>query len=270
MVRYLKLVLPVALTALALTACGSEADFDDAQADDLMPAAASQSGLAAGEENSEGLGETRVEEPALADPKILTRLLSPMQDGPFAPRSDCGGLDGEHAFRVQLARIAEGRDKAALLALTSDNIKLDFGGGAGRASLDSLLSSDEAGNLWRALDELLPLGCAAQGGESLVIPWFFAQDLGVDDPIDAYVVTGQNVAFFETASGIPEEIDRLSWEAVELIMEDDNFPDMKLVRRSNGMEGFIENTNLRRSIDYRVVADKSDSGWKITAFIAGD
>lgn len=263
MMRRNRFLSSMALAGILLTGCGSEAEtLDDAQASQVDPAGDSA--------ESGNLDEALAAEPVLADPEILTQLLNPMQDGPLAPRSDCGGLEGEQEFRAELARIAEGRDKAGLLALVSDDVKLDFGGGAGRASLDGLLSGDEAEKLWIALDVLLPLGCAAQGGDALVLPWFFAQNSWVDDPIDGYLVTGQNVPFFETASGIAEEFDQISWEAVELIMEDDDYPDMTLVRRRDGLEGYVKNTSLRRSIDYRVLADKSENGWKITAFIAGD
>jgi len=38
----------------------------------------------------------------------------------------------------------------------------------------------------------------------------------------------------------------------------------------DGRAGYVDAGKLRSLVDYRVVADKTDSGWKIMAIIAGD
>ena len=85
--------------------------------------------------------------------------------GPYAPRDTCGDLKGADAFRQDLAVAVEARDVDALVALAAEDVKLDFGGGAGRAELRKRLSGGDW-DLWDELDKLLMLGCSAnsQGG----------------------------------------------------------------------------------------------------------
>jgi hypothetical protein len=62
----------------------------------------------------------------------------------------------------------------------------------------------------------------------------------------------------------------LHWDAVETPGDCDpeaNFTEDFLPDQSRG---YVETVALRSLIDYRLSAEKSDGGWKILAFIAGD
>src|SRR5690606_6435813 len=99
----------------------------------------------------------------------------------FAPRDECAEVQGASVFQRQLAAAIEARDAEVLATLAAEDVKLDFGGGTGRAELQRRLA-DESTGLWRELDELMRLGCAANDQGGITIPWYFDQDLGVSDP----------------------------------------------------------------------------------------
>ena len=101
--------------------------------------------------------------------------------GRFAPRDECGILPGYSEFREALESAVAKRDAKSLAAIADPKIKLDFGGGGGRAELQSRLSGAEL-PLWEELDEILDLGCAVNAPNSTSMPWYFAQDMGDVDP----------------------------------------------------------------------------------------
>jgi len=107
---------------------------------------------------------------------------APLADGPFAPRDTCGDLEGADAFRQSLAEAVEARDVDGFLALAAEDIKLDFGGGAGRAELKQRLTGKDW-KLWDEFDALLALGCAANKQGGITIPWYFEQHIDKVDPM---------------------------------------------------------------------------------------
>lgn len=124
--------------------------------------------------------------------------------------------------------------------------------------------------LWRALDEMLPLGCAVQDGE-LVLPWFFAQDLGGDNPYDMLLVTGERVPLLPRADAEARPVRLLSWALVEPGEGYDERSRFQPVRMAGGgLSGFVEAERLRSPLDYRLIVAQGAAGWKIEAFIAGD
>src|SRR5688500_16321625 len=75
---------------------------------------------------------------------------APLAKGEWAPRDECGKVEGAVAFRQRLAAAVEGRDADALIALAAEDIQLDFGGGAGTAELRARLA-DASSGLWHEL-----------------------------------------------------------------------------------------------------------------------
>jgi hypothetical protein len=199
----------------------------------------------------------------------LDRLVTPRQQGKYAPRDECGSLPGAREFREALTAAVEKRDPAAIAALASEDVRLGFGGDDGRARLLEKLSERE-GELIDELAALLPLGCAATDGGGLTIPWYFAQDYGDVDSYSAMLVTAADVPLYAAADPKSAVKERLSWELVKLdggIRSGDAF---QAVTTSGGTKGFMPTDKLRSMLDYRVLATKMADGWKITALLAGD
>lgn len=192
----------------------------------------------------------------------------PLAKGPYAPRDTCGDLEGADAFRRNLAEAVRLRDADAFVALAAEDIKLDFGGGSGRAELRKRLTSDEW-NLWQELDELLALGCAVNKQGGLTIPWHFEQKIAGVDAMAGMIVTGEEVPLRDAPEEDATPVRTISWDAVEI----SNFrPDeaYQQVTTTEGEEGFIATDELRSLIDYRLTATRRNNRWSIVSFVAGD
>ncbi len=194
----------------------------------------------------------------------------PAISGPYAPRETCARLPGTAAFRAALNRAVKSRNAAAMAALASPAITLDFGGGSGRAELRRRLQGAEGGKLWTELGRILALGCAVQG-RNLVMPSIFAHDFGDIDPFDVLVVTGASVPLRAGPSAGATPVRLLSWTLVEPLSADDFERPFRQVRlHGGGPIGYVETASLRSPLDYRIVVARRGRAWQIDAFVAGD
>ena len=195
----------------------------------------------------------------------------PVTAGHLAPRDGCASLPGAAAFRKALAAAVRRRDAAALAALAADDVTLDFGGTSGPAELRRLMQGAEGAALWRELDALLTLGCAVEDGD-MVLPWFFAQELGGDADPARYLVAGANVPLREGPSASAQVTRALSWVLVRSLEPADAAPRAYTRVRLDGATatGYVESARLRSQLGYRLGARREGSGWKIAWFLAGD
>jgi hypothetical protein len=188
-------------------------------------------------------------------------------NGTYAPRDECAKLAGSEAFRQQLADAVKARDAQAVAALAAENVKLDFGDGAGRTELIARLVEPDT-ELWAALDELVALGCAVSGESELTLPWYFAQDIPVD-PYDGMIVTGEAVPLLQSADAGAATVVTLNWDAIELVAG--LYPEKPFQQVKFGdKQGYVATDKLRSLIDYRLIAERGTDGWRISALIAGD
>lgn len=206
--------------------------------------------------------------------EVDTETLPAQQpEGPWAPRNECNAIPGGTDFLASLQAAIDTRDADALVALAADDVKLDFGGGAGHLELRERLAAND-GEQWQVLAELLELGCAATDEAMMTLPWYFAQDIPVD-PYTGSVVTGENVLLHSEPTDNAPVLAQLSWDAVELLPEQD--ADSAFVHVSwtdpdsaEVLEGYMPREALRPVIDYRLIASRRNNRWRITALLAGD
>jgi hypothetical protein len=185
----------------------------------------------------------------------------------YAPRDDCATEAGWPAFRTSLASAIHRRDAAGLAKLAAPDIALDYGGGNGPDELVKRLNDPDT-RLWQELDSLLPLGCAVQGGLA-AMPWVF---WNVPEDIDSYsamLVLGDGTALLDKVGGMP--ISPAGWTIVGIDpMDFDTNAKSTRVTTHDGQKGWVETRKLRSLLDYRLIAERKDGKWQITAFIAGD
>ena len=198
---------------------------------------------------------------------------TPLAKGKWAPRDTCDELEGAGLFRRQLAAAIAARDADVLAVLAAEDVKLDFGGGEGRAELRRRLADDSLG-LWDELDALMALGCSANKQGGITIPWYFDQEMGQLDPFDTFVVSGEDVPLRSGPAADAPIVKRLSWDVVVQWRNQEN-PDFLQVRWTDAeggepVEGYIDRDSLRSVIDYRLIASSRNGRWRITSFIAGD
>ncbi len=206
----------------------------------------------------------------LAQPAQAGFTVPPNRPGTYAPREACFIAPGARAFAAALRGAVARRDARALVDLASGDVRLDFGGGAGRAELTRRLAGPERARLWIELAQAANSGCAIQQG-SLVFPWFFAQDLGDVDPFEALLAVGPAVPLYSRGSTRARPIARLNWQLVMPQGENaGNGPLRRVSVVGSRLKGFIPSSRLRSQLAYRLVASRTGSGWRITAFVAGD
>ena len=202
----------------------------------------------------------------------LFALASPAHAERFVPRNECAAFEGAEAFRMALATAVANRDAAMLQPLVDTEILLDFGGGSGWETMRERLASDDY-RLWAELDKILSLGCAIEeDGGMMALPWYWTQDLGLEDPFSTMLVVGFDVPLRQGRAPDSPLIDRISWEAVTLLDDWTDDPEALVhVQFPSGRKGYIAWKNLRSQVDYRLLAEKDEGGtYRITTFVAGD
>lgn len=189
----------------------------------------------------------------------------------FAPQNECRGLAGANDFRRVLTTAVVNRNEDMLLDLASPEVLLDFGGGSGRDLLRERLTDPEY-KLWEELDKILRLGCASYDEGTIVLPWYFAQDLGTEDAYATLLVTGAGVPFYKDRDAASPMIDRLNWDVVTLLDEWSADPyALAHVALPSGRKGYVAWAKLRSQVDYRLLAERGEDGrFRITNLIAGD
>jgi len=188
--------------------------------------------------------------------------------GDWAPRDECGDVAGAANFRQILSAAVKARDVDVLVAIAADDIRLDFGGGAGKAELRRRLE-DPARDLWSELDEILALGCAANGQGGITLPWYFDQDLGTADPFTTWLVAGENVPVYAGPEADSRQLGTISWDMVEVETIDPEAERQK-AELADGTTGYIPLDKLRSAVDYRLIGSSRNGRWRITSFVAGD
>jgi hypothetical protein len=192
---------------------------------------------------------------------------TPALEGKYAPRDDCGKIEGAGVFRQRLALAVKARDAEGVAVLAADDVKLDFGGGAGRTELIAHLDNPD-GKLWAELDRLLKLGCAKNDQGGITLPWYFEQDIPLD-PYKAMIVTGEEVPLLLGPDPQSQKLGTVDWDAVELmdgLKTEQPFQHVKF----GDKEGYVDTARLRSVIDYRLSASSRNGRWRITSFVAGD
>ncbi|RPF72335.1 hypothetical protein [Aurantiacibacter spongiae] len=193
--------------------------------------------------------------------------------GPLAPRNDCTDLPGAPAFLAALRTAVEERDADALASLAADDIKLDFGGGAGIATMRQRLAAD-GGRLWGELERILDLGCAAKGDDSITMPWYFAQETDAD-PATSMLVMGQDVPMYQGPDERSAVIARISWDRATIASGNPGGGEYRRVEWTDpesgeDVSGFVRSDQLRSMLGYRLMAARRNDRWRIVNFLAGD
>ncbi|MFC4294831.1 hypothetical protein ACFO0A_07115 [Novosphingobium tardum] len=184
----------------------------------------------------------------------------------YRPRDECAALPEFPAFRDKLFSAIRARDVAALLPLFATDVRLDFGGGAGREELGKRLTSSPG--LWDSLAGIVPLGCAADGGIA-TLPWIFSRVPDDIDPGVTMLATGPAVAVRKSAEPEAKVMRRLDWNLIA-VNPPSSAKDIFVKVAGDGATGYVARKDLRSVLDYRLVADRGAQGWQITAFVAGD
>jgi hypothetical protein len=161
------------------------------------------------------------------------------------------------------------RDEKALLALLSDDVIVNFGGGRGRDAFAAFwkFGAPAASPVWKELERALARGCA-RDGEVLIAPSFLAELPDQFDPFEtAIILPGTRLR-----AGKSEKTKRkgpvLNW-ALANIIDDQGEPWIE-VDVPGGPHGFVSRDQTANPLGYRLNFKRRDGQWQVTAFVAGD
>src|SRR3990170_1524316 len=146
----------------------------------------------------------------------------PLAKGQWAPRDECGAVEGAAQFRERLAAAVEARDADALMAL----------------------------------------GCAANDEGGITLPWYFDQDYDFDDPTSTVLVAGEDVPVLAEPRSSARTIATVSWDWLEWSMVPfEAEREFQQVRLANGELGYVPIDKVRTLMDYRLLASSRNGRW---------
>lgn len=265
--------LAMALASLALAACQREPTPQESASPTATPSAtATPEPVPTPPEPSPSPTLALPVKPTPAVPPTPADTAAALPAIALPPRDDCAALPGWSAFAARLAAAVKARDGAALAALSSPDVTLDYGGGHGPAKLQKRLAAPAGAAIWADLARILPLGCAVQG-DLVVMPWFFWNVPDEVDPGMTMLVTGQGVPLRAKPSDTAPEVDRLDWSLVTIARSPSYDPAARYTAVITGKpqrKGWIETARLRSLLARRIIAERKGDEWHISALVAGD
>lgn len=188
------------------------------------------------------------------------------------------------AYRKKLLQAIVDRDVDAVVAAAAPDIHLDFGGGEGREEFRKRLTVTEADlnedyahladehreQYWDALEAVLRLGGVFREPGSFAAPYTWVVELkDNEDPYTTGFAIGSDVPLRSRPSRYGDIISILD-EDIVAILQGGKGTDFLEVRASDGRNGFVHKDHVRSAIDYRALFGKSEGGWQMNVFIAGD
>ena len=254
---------------LLLAGCNAPEQAPTAQASD--PAAESFASEAAATPSPSPEPASSAEASAAPEPEVeASTAPTPRKVAHLRPQDECARLPGWSAFRTRLAEAVTRRDTRAFVALAAPDVTLDYGGGHGREELAKRLSAPKAGAaLWSDLATIMPMGCDTRDGLA-VIPWFFWNVPESADPGETMLATGPAVPLLAKAKADAEPVATLDWELVTLQPGFDPARRFTAVETEDGLKGQVETKSLRSVLARRMIVERGDAGWQVSAFVAGD
>ncbi len=201
--------------------------------------------------------------PLAAEAQAQTRRVAPVET--------CASDRSFVAFRNQLRQAIERRDARRLLALVSDDIRVNFGGDAGRADFSRQwgLNRPQTSQLWQELGAVLRLGCARAEGGGFVSPSLNAQLGENDDPFETVVAVVPGSTMHARADARSPVVRRLQWDVLRTRNDNGQSPWVR-VTVPRGPSGYVRRAHVRSPVDYRAYFRRTRAGWRMDAFLAGD
>ncbi len=149
--------------------------------------------------------------------------------------------------------------------MTADEVDFDFSGGFGKAELRKRLA-DQSLNLWYEPDRLVGLGCATIGTDAFPLPWYFSQDFGDLDVLNAFIVSANDEPLLEQAHVNGKQIALISRDSVTALGNPDSTAKWVEVRDHAGHTGCMLTDRLRSIASYRMTASAIQAKWRVTHF----
>ncbi|MGJ4746277.1 SH3 domain-containing protein [Leptospira sp. SA-E8] len=179
-------------------------------------------------------------------------------------------------FKKDLDKALGSKDSKFLDKIIDPEIKFSFGAESGKKGFWKewgLDKNPEKSEVWAALKNTLRFGIVQTEPEQFISPTIYSKFPEKLDAFEYSWISGKNVNIREKADIDSKVIENLSYQIVKLTPEDpieSKSCAWKKVCLASGKSGYICDTYLRSSVDYRAFFSLVKNQWKLTIFIAGD
>lgn len=173
-------------------------------------------------------------------------------------------------FRARLQVAVAGNDVDVLVAAADPNIRLGFGGEAGRDDLRKAMSGADGPGVWKELARILALGGAFKGASSFEAPYVFSQWPDAADAFECMAVVGSNVSVRSAASTDAPVVARVSYAIIRTPGEARPVEGWSVVQLANGQQGFVKSEYLGSPSGLRAIFNVIAGQWRLTALVSGD
>lgn len=207
--------------------------------------------------------------PSLASAAEPAAPPEPHQPPRVAPADEAPRDASLVAFRTRLLEAAARRDRQALLELLDPGVLSSFGGEAGPAEFERFWKLDEPDSrVWSVLRDVVSRGGGFMEDGEFCAPYVYAKWPPDADPFEGALVA-EDVPIHSAQDRASPVLARRSYEIVTLRGAEPE-PTWYRVRTHDGIEGFVEASQLRSPADWRACFRKTAGGWRLTALVAGD
>jgi hypothetical protein len=178
------------------------------------------------------------------------------------------------AFRKDLLAAVKRHDVKYVVARAARNIKLSFGGYAGRKTLREWLRLEGMRETyWRELEGVFSLGGVFTGKDTFCIPYVACIDVpGCPDcdPYETVYVLSKDAKAYAAMNTKSPVVARLSYDVLQMDYSKDVIEGWMAVGLPGGGVGYVTGPDFRTAVDYRALLRKRKGVWQIDVFVAGD
>ena len=165
---------------------------------------------------------------------------------------------------------SERSDLDFLVAAADPNIRLGFGGEAGRDELRKAMSGADGPGVWKELARILALGGAFKHASSFEAPYVFSKWPDGADSFECGAIVGGNVIVRRAPAQDAAVVTRTSYAIVRVLGRGPEVRDWSPIRLSNGQEGYVRDDFLMGPTGLRAIFTLTNGQWRMTALVAGD
>ena len=184
------------------------------------------------------------------------------------PRDEAATRPDFLAFRRQLQNAVARKDTAAVLRIADPDIKMDFGGGEGLEFLERSIN-DPSRDFWGEFGLALAMGGTFVAPDDFATPYVYSAWPDGFDSFECMAVTARAVRLREKPTTTSRVLAWLNFDIVEWIQGPET-TGWERVRLASGLTGYVAATFLRSPINLRAWFARTEGGWRLKAFVAGD
>lgn len=173
-------------------------------------------------------------------------------------------------FDRQLRLIVGTRDIEALVAFADADVKLSFGGDAGRETLRDWAREDWFWEEWLRITRHPPALHGSGEGAFLSYPWLFA-DWPYEFDAFTHVLGREGATLIEAPDVAAKVVAEVGFAVLQDRQDQRQAPEgWRWLCVQSGPCGYAEEDDVASPIDWRAIFEKVDGGWRMRAFVAGD